>query len=267
MDILEKIVANKKQEVAEAKNAVGMDKIKTIAAATPPCRGFRSALEKSGTGIIAEFKRHSPSKGWIFEDADPAEVVAGYEAAGAAACSVLTDRDFFKARCGDFAAARQAAALPLLRKEFIVDEFQVYETKAMQADAILLIASVLDRETCARFAKIAREIGLDTILEIHDASELAYVDDNISILGINNRHLGSFHTDVENSFDLAEQMNEIAGKLSCPPLLISESGIKDMQTIIRLREAGFRGFLIGETFMKTHKPSEKLKEFLNDRPQ
>lgn len=265
MDILDKIVENKRREVAEAKLLRPLSELRAEIRDMEPCRGFRRALEASQTGIIAEFKRHSPSAGWINRDARPETVVPAYAAAGAACCSVLTDGEFFKGSVADFAAARAAAALPLLRKDFIIDEHQVYETRAMGADAMLLIASELEREQCAELAALARELGLDTILEVHGEGELAYLGPDISIMGVNNRHLGSFKTDVSHSFVLAEQMRKAAeAEPGDKPLLISESGIKAPSDVLRLREAGFRGFLIGGNFMKCADPAAALGEFINE---
>lgn len=264
MDILESIIEHKRLELKQQQTIVSLEEIKDQAMKVPQCRGFRQALEVSTTGIIAEFKRCSPSKGPIFEEADPAEVVTGYQQAGAAACSVLTERAFFKAHAGDFKSARMAATLPLLRKDFIIDEYQVYETKAMGADAILLITAILKPSLVVRLSALAKELGLDTILEVHKKEELACINENIDIVGINNRNLGSFHTDVQNSFFLASQAKNAAKKFHTPPLLIAESGISDYATVKKLRSTGFRGFLIGELFMKDHTPKETLSKFLSE---
>jgi len=265
MDILEEIISLKKQAVNAQKRCDDIKSIMSQAADSAPCKGFRHALEMSRSGIIAEFKRHSPSKGAIFEDADPAEVVNAYAKAGAAACSVLTERAFFKAQADDFKVARRAAALPLLRKDFILDEYQVYETKAMGADAILLITAILRPSQIRDYAALAKELGLDTILEVHKKEELACVTDDIDIIGINNRNLGSFHTSVQNSFLLAGYARNTAKIFHKPPLLISESGIENLQTVKQLRKAGFKGFLIGERFMKSRQPGESLEAFLAEK--
>ncbi len=266
MDILENIVDYKKQELLHKQSIVPIEDLKAQAEAGKPGRGFRKALENSKYGIIAEFKRFSPSKGEIFANADPAVVVSGYQEAGAACCSVLTERAFFRAQPDDFKQARAAASLPLLRKDFTLSEYHVYETKAMDADAILLIASVLRPADARDLAKLAKELGLDTILEIHKKEELAVLNEYIDIVGINNRNLGSFVTSTQNSLTMIEPLKRAVKNFykQDPPLLISESGITDLNTVKELQKAGYQGFLIGERFMKTHKPAESLTAFLNE---
>lgn len=263
-DILQDIIANKRREVARQKEAVRLQTLLGLAGERleRPTRSMRDALEASPSGIIAEFKRKSPSKGWLFPEANVAEVVPTYEQNGASACSVLTDTSFFGGSLRDLCQARSCVNLPLLRKDFIIDAYQVYQARVMGADAILLIAACLTPDKCLELAELAHTLNLEVLLEIHSESELEFVNPCIDMLGVNNRNLGTFHTDVENSFRLADAMQARSGRNGRQPLLISESGISDPQTVCRLREAGFRGFLIGETFMKTGRPGETLSDFI-----
>ena len=178
-----------------------------------------------------------------------------YEAAGASALSILTDEKYFGGSLKDIRSARPHVQLPILRKDFIIDEYQLYQARIVGADAILLIAAALKKEQCKALALKAHELELEVLLEIHNEQELEYIDENIDMVGVNNRNLGSFHTEVENSFRLAEKLPE-------EMLRISESGISSPETVKQLRAAGFRGFLIGENFMKTPAPGEALKEFI-----
>jgi indole-3-glycerol phosphate synthase len=261
MDILDTITANRRKEVAQQKEAVPLDKLNTQSFEHPVC-SMREALVNSSSGIIAEFKRKSPSKGWIFPDAKVDEVVPAYESGGASACSVLTDMVFFGGSLDDICRARELVRLPLLRKDFMVDEYQIYEARAMGADAILLIASVLTSAECLQFARKTHELGMEVLLEIHREDELNCLNPYIDMLGVNNRNLGTFETSVENSFRLLEQIKREIGENADAPLLVSESGLSDIQTVLKLREVGFRGFLIGEMFMKTPNPGRTLNDFI-----
>lgn len=254
-DILSEIIANKRFEVDIQKQAISIKQLEEGLHELPPTRSMRQALAHSPTGIIAEFKRRSPSKGWIKEEARPEEIVPEYAAAGAAALSILTDEKFFGGSLRDIRTARPLVNLPILRKDFIIDEYQLYQARIVGADAVLLIAAALKQDRCRELAAKAHELGLEVLLEIHRADELPYISEEIDMVGINNRNLGTFHTDVENSFQLA-------GQLPKETLLISESGISNPETVKRLHRAGFRGFLIGETFMRTLSPGHTLKEFI-----
>jgi indole-3-glycerol phosphate synthase len=271
MDILETIIANKRKEVASQKEALPLDTLLNLNVQQferPVC-SMREALANSSSGIIAEFKRKSPSKGWIYPDAKVEEIVPAYEAGGASACSVLTDTLFFGGDFSDFTRARELVHLPLLRKDFMVDEYQIYQARAMGADAILLIASALTPDECLQFARKAHELNMDVLLEIHTENELRCLNPCIDMLGVNNRNLGTFDTTVKNSFRLLEQIKrEICGtgRAACrvsTPLLVSESGISDVSTIRELRSAGFRGFLIGEMLMKTSNPGKTLNDLIS----
>jgi indole-3-glycerol phosphate synthase len=271
MDILETIVANKRREVADQKAAVSLEMLLAMGATrmSRPVNSMRRALEHSPSGIIAEFKRRSPSKGWLHAGARVEEVVPAYERSGAAACSILTDGDFFGGSLGDLQRVRTQVRLPLLRKDFVIDEYQLFQARVMGADAVLLIAAALTRRECLQLARTAHALELEVLLEIHHERELAFLHPEIDMLGVNNRNLGTFHTAVENSFRLMERIRAEAGT-GPSPLPVSESGLSEAATVARLREAGFRGFLIGETFMKTGRPGEALAAFIaqmNPQPE
>lgn len=257
-DILETIVANKRKEVARQKQAVNLQTLVALGGdrLERPTFSMRHSLASSATGIIAEFKRKSPSKGWLHPGARVQDVLPFYAEGGASACSILTDGDFFGGSLSDLQQARRLVNIPLLRKDFIVDPYQLYQARVMGADAVLLIAACLSKEECAQLAATAHSLQLEVLLEVHSAEELDYVNADIDMLGVNNRHLGTFDTDVKHSFTLIDQLKGYA------PLLVSESGISQAETVKQLRAAGFRGFLIGETFMKTAQPGETLRNFI-----
>ena len=222
-----------------------------------PKPSLREALLQSETGIIAEFKRKSPSKGWIKEDGRADIIPLSYQQNGAAAISILTDEHYFGGHDDFIRAARQSGVtIPILYKNFVVDEFQLYEAALCGASAVLLIAACLTIERCAELMHIAHSLGLEVLLEMHDEAELKYAELQPDLCGINNRNLGSFVTDVQNSFRLAELLPKDAVK-------VSESGISNPDTVRALRQAGFRGFLIGENFMKTPDPGLALQQFVS----
>ncbi len=253
-DILTEIIAHKRVEIAIQETAVPRMHLEKMLDDIHPCIRMSHALRTSSTGIIAEFKRRSPSKGWLHPDADAA-LTAGYEQAGAAALSILTDEKFFGGNLGDIRKARELTRLPILRKDFIISPYQLLQAKLVGADAVLLIAAVLTPAECRELARLAHELKLEVLLEIHDESELEHLNDDIDLLGVNNRHLGTFHTDTIRSFLLAERL---------PSHLpwVSESGIAHPETLRQLRKAGYQGFLIGETFMKTPQPHTTLANFI-----
>lgn len=280
MDILSEITDHKRIEVELQKQAVSpeqlREQVRDLMENSPaPRRSMKRALASSPAGIIAEFKRRSPSKGWIYETAKADEIPAAYEAAGASAISILTDAKFFGGSLRDIRTARPLVDIPILRKDFIIDEYQLLQARIAGADAVLLIAACLTQEECADLTARAHALGLEVLLEIHSPRELAYISKDVDMVGVNNRNLGTFVTDVENSFRIAGQLRQaIADARNVPdaqdssdtprnlPLLVSESGISHPETICRLRTAGFRGFLIGETFMKTPQPGDALKGFI-----
>lgn len=260
-DILDEIVAAKRIEVADQMKVVPsrelFHKAEELLANGITRHSMRAALAASPSGIIAEFKRKSPSKGWIHEDAEVDKVVVDYEMNGASALSILTDEQFFGGQMRFISRVRGSVNIPILRKDFIIDEYQLYQSRMIGADAVLLIAACLTPEQCRMLALKAHELELETLLEIHSKAELAYVTDDIDMVGVNNRNLGTFHTDVQNSFRLASLLPN-------DKLLVSESGISDTFTLQRLRKVGFRGFLIGETFMKTPDPGAALRELISN---
>lgn len=227
------------------------------------------ALRKSKSGIIAEFKRKSPSKGWIHADIEPEQVVPLYAQYGATAASVLTNEEYFGGKAEFIARLRSivAPAFPLLRKEFIVSPFQVYEAKFLGADAILLIAADLTPAEYSELLQLAHSLNLEVLLEVHAPEELDYLKSGVpDMLGVNNRSLGTFHTDVQHSFEIAAAMQLAVAQLNLSaeesPVLVSESGISNPETVKALRKVGFRGFLIGECFMKEANPGEALSHFI-----
>lgn len=257
-DILREIIAHKRFEVDIRKKDCSLDQLRdNVSNVTYTPVSMKNALKQSQSGIIAEFKRKSPSKGWIKEEADVSVIVPGYEHAGATALSILTDEVFFGGSLKDLSAARPLVNIPILRKDFIINEYQLYQARIVGADAVLLIAAALKPEECNLLALKAHELGLEVLLEIHEESELVYVNEHIDMVGVNNRNLGSFHTDIRNSFRLADQLPH-------DTVLVSESGIKDAKTIVDLREKGYRGFLIGENFMKTDNPSLSLRSLISE---
>lgn len=260
-DILEEIVAHKRKELKELKGILPLHDLREkveeyLANDKRQTLSMRHSLAESDSGIIAEFKRRSPSKGWIKEDGEPTVIPPSYAENGAAALSILTDEKFFGGKLKFIQQARPLVPrTPILRKDFIIDEYQLLQARLIGADAVLLIATCLSKQECKELARKAHALGLETLLEVHSEPELEYVGDNIDMVGVNNRNLGTFHTDVQNSYRLANLLPK-------DYLLVSESGISNPLTVRELRQAGFRGFLIGETFMKTPNPGLSLKEFI-----
>jgi len=255
-DILSEIIENKRFEVDLQKRSISLEDIQDKVTDTQPGYSMRKALETSASGIIAEFKRRSPSKGWIKQEAKIEDIVPAYKQAGASALSILTDEKFFGGSLMDLRNARPLVDIPILRKDFIIDEYQLYQAKIVGADAVLLIAAALSEEKCVELTGIAHQLGLEVLLEIHSESELVYITPEIDMVGINNRNLGTFYTTVDNSFRLAELLPKNT-------LLVSESGISNPEIVKQLRNHGFRGFLIGETFMKTECPGDTLHSFID----
>ena len=258
MTILDKIVERKKQEVAEAKSKVSLEELIQYPLFERTCFSLKeSVLHPDRTGIIAEYKRASPSKGLINGHSTVEEVVLGYQNAGTSAISVLTDTDFFQGTLADLTQARAVLTIPLLRKEFIVDKYQIAEAKAYGADIILLIAACLTPEEIEDFSNYAKSLGLNILLEVHNEEELVQnIFPNIDAIGVNNRNLKDFSVSLEHSYDL---VNKIPNNY----IKVSESGISNPETIKDLKERGFNSFLIGENFMKTDDPAQAIKEFVN----
>lgn len=256
MNILETIIEYKKTEVERNKSKVSehsLEKSRFFPRKTLSLKEY--LLDETKTGIVAEFKRRSPSKGIINDQADVLEVTAAYADQGASALSILTDEYFFGGKNDDILAAR-INQLPILRKDFTIDTYQVVEAKAIGADAILLIAACLSPQEVRRLAAFANGLRLEVLLEIHNQAELDHICDEVDIVGINNRDLKTFSVDINRSIELSEHIPK--GKI-----IIAESGISDVHTILRLKEFGFKGFLIGENFMKESDPAIAFASFVN----
>lgn len=256
MNILEKIVAQKRLEVAAQKEKVPVNLLldaEFFAGECYPLVGF--IKDPTRSGIIAEFKRRSPSKDWINKNANAERVTRGYASFGASALSVLTDLTFFGGTLDDMEKARMNE-IPVLRKDFIIDEYQILEAKAHGADVILLIAACLTKSEVSGFSRMAKNLGLNVLLEIHEERELEVMTGDVDAVGINNRNLKTFEVDIENSIRLAHQLPSVCK--------ISESGIDKPETIQVLKAEGFDGFLMGERFMREKIPAFAFKQFLKE---
>lgn len=264
MDILTEIISSKSKRLAAAKDATPPDRLREEAtevrrSATP--HAFLHALSQdSRVNIIAEFKRRSPSKGTIRANADPAIIASAYERGGAAAISVLTEEDYFGGSLDDLATARQTTTLPLLRKDFIFDEYQVHEAAAAGADAVLLIVAALSDDQLTSLRAVAEdELDLDALVEVHTSAELKRaLAAGARLIGVNNRDLRTFHVSLDISLQLAREA-------SADVLLISESGLKSRTDLLQLQAAGFKGFLIGESLMRAEEPANALQALLEDQ--
>lgn len=257
-NILDKIIANKRTEISKQNQKQSISDIQkqiNEKKETLLKSRFKENIVSSSTGIIAEFKRKSPSRGWIFENAKIENVIPIYSENGASAISVLTDYDFFGGTLEDLKMAGNLTNTPLLRKDFVIDEYQLYHAKLYGASAILLIAAALTIDKTKQLSAKAKELGLDILLEIHNEKELGHINDMVDVVGVNNRDLTTFITNVQISFDLVDKIPDEFVK-------ISESGISQPQTVIDLQKAGYKGFLMGENFMKTDNPGQALKDFI-----
>ena len=259
MTILDKIIESKKEEVAHQKKVVDLEMLKEIPDFNRDCISLTaSLLKEQSSGIIAEFKQKSPSKGLINSTAKIREITKAYTDAGAAGLSVLTESKFFGGSQANLVKARETNPdIPILRKDFMIDLYQVVEAKAYGADVILLIAACLEKEQAEILARQAKNLGMEVLMEVHNADELEKLNDFVDIVGVNNRNLKTFEVDVETSVALAKLIPNHFVK-------ISESGLKDVKTISYLKENGFKGFLIGETFMKSDNPGEACKKLINE---
>jgi indole-3-glycerol phosphate synthase len=255
--ILERIVAAKRAEIADAQRAVPLGKLKATHA--PAVRDFVAALRAKRPAVIAEIKKASPSRGVLREDFHPAAIARTYEKAGAACLSVLTDRDFFKGSAADLQAARSACSLPVLRKDFVVDPYQVHESRAMGADCILLIAACLTTGQMQELEGLAHGAGMAVLVEVHDAEELERaLKLRTPLLGINNRDLKTFQTKLETTLGL---LPRVPGDR----LVVTESGILAAEDVARMRSAGVEAFLVGEAFMRAPDPGEALQGLFGAR--
>lgn len=259
MDVLTQIIGRKRERVAAAKERVLVDQLRHEVRGKAKPHALRDALRLDAINVIAEFKRRSPSKGPIRADANLIEVVKSYEAGGAAAISVLTEEDYFTGSLDDLRQVKAAVDLPALRKDFVFEEYQVYESAAAGADAILLIVAALDDEALLSLRRLAEdELGMDALVEVHTGEEMKRaVNCGARIIGVNNRDLRTFEVTLETSFSLAREA-------PADVLLISESGLHSSNDLRRLRAAGFHGFLIGETLMRADDPAQALRRFTND---
>ena len=256
MSILDEIVAHKKKEITERKALYPVKLLEQqIYFETPVVSLRKYLLRPDKSGIIAEFKRKSPSKGLINGYAEVEKVSIGYMQAGASALSVLTDEHFFGGKNSDLTEARKFNFCPVLRKDFVIDEYQIIEAKSIGADAVLLIAECLEKRQLQELARFARSLGLEVLMEIHSVEQLAKCNDAVTIVGVNNRNLKDFSVSIQTSIELAKAIPAEFTK-------ISESGINDPAAIVELKEHGFAGFLIGEHFMKRANPARACHQFV-----
>lgn len=259
MNILDRIIEHKQKEVAGNKRLFPVKLLEqSIFFSSPAISLKKFVQQKDKTGIIAEFKRKSPSKGIINDTASIGETTTGYVQAGASALSILTDKHFFGGSNEDLKSVRNSISSPLLRKDFTIDEYQVIEAKSIGADAILLIAAVLTPEQCRSLSTFAHSFGLEVLLEVHDEEELKKnISSEADLIGVNNRNLKTFEVSIDTSKRLADLIPKTA-------VSVSESGISSPETIIELRRYGFEGFLIGENFMKHKRPEVEAKIFMDE---
>mgnify|MGYP001597087556 CR=1 FL=1 len=256
-DILQRILATKREEVAAARQATPLAEVELRARAAPPPRDFvgaiRAKLAAGKPAVIAEVKRASPSRGLLREHFDPAAIAQSYEAAGAACLSVLTDREYFQGAAEHLVAARAACALPVLRKDFIVDPYQVFEARALGADCVLLIAAALDQEPMRALERTAADLGMAVLVEVHDAAELGVALTLATpLIGINNRDLRTFETRLDTTIGLLPRIPH--GRV-----VVTESGITSPEDVHRMQRAGVGAFLVGEAFMRAADPGLALK--------
>ena len=254
MNILDKIIATKKQEIAASQKLKSFSELKDSEFFGRKTFSLKQNL-KNKSGIIAEFKRKSPSKGIINGHSEIKNVVRSYENNGASAISILTDQEYFGGSSADILAVRNSVEIPILRKDFMVDEFQFYEAKAMGADVVLLIAACLSPAQVHEFTELSHQLGLEVLLEIHTEKELRHFNPNIDLVGINNRNLKNFEVDLQHSVDLKNLLPENV-------LSVAESGIYSKEDFTFLKEKGFDGFLMGEYFMKNENPGDAFAEFV-----
>ena len=261
MNILDKIVQEKRKEVAKRKELYPTALLeKSLFFENNSVSTKEYILRDDKFGIIAEFKRKSPSKGMINEYADIEKVSIGYMQAGASALSVLTDEKFFGGSSKDLTTARKFNFCPILRKDFIVDEYQIIEAKSIGADAILLIAAVLSPNEVEKLAQFAKSLKLETLLELHDEEELQHINQHVDLVGVNNRNLKDFSVDINKSIEMAKNIPDDFVK-------VAESGISNIETIAKFRENGFKGFLMGERFMQSSRPEIACKNFIAELKQ
>jgi indole-3-glycerol phosphate synthase len=257
MNILDRIVFDKRKEVSLRKSLIPVKQLEQSVLFDRPENSLANALRNSTSGIIAEHKRRSPSKSEINQDLNVQDIATGYENAGVCGMSVLTDAKYFGGSLDDLLLARASTKFPLLRKEFIIDEYQLLEAKAYGADVILLIAAILTREEIKSLSEFAKSLQLNVLLEVHDEEELQKsIMPSLDMLGVNNRNLKTFEVSLNTSKSLSDLIPNDFVK-------VSESGISSIEAIKDLKDYGYQGFLIGENFMKTSNPGESAKDFIN----
>lgn len=261
-DILQKIIKRKLEEIGERRSRLALDDLRGEIDTAPPLRDFVGALQAKHAagqaGVIAEIKKASPSKGVLRADFDPAAIAASYERGGAACLSVLTDIDFFQGSDAYLQQARAACSLPVLRKDFIVDLYQVYEARVMGADCILLIVAALDDARLRDLSALATELQMDVLVEVHDADELSHaLRLDLPLIGINNRNLRTFETSLDTTLSLLAQ-------IPADRIVVTESGIHKRADVALMREHGVQTFLVGEAFMRADDPGSKLHQLFLD---
>lgn len=256
MTILDQIITRKKQEVSYSKSAVPLEQLKDSGFFGRETYSLKQTL-KSKSGIIAEFKRKSPSKGVISENADILDVTKSYKTYGASGISILTDSEFFGGKFDDILKVRNEITIPILRKDFMIDEYQFYEAKSIGSDVVLLIAACLSVSQVQEFTDLAQGLGLEVLLEIHTDDELAHYNENVDLVGINNRNLKDFKVDLQHSVNLKNLLPQNT-------LSVAESGIYSVEDFRFLKKEGFDGFLMGEYFMKSENPGEAFDKFINE---
>lgn len=256
--VLKKIIARKHEEVAERSQQKSIADLTELLKQQPPSRGFVSAMEAKlaagDSAVIAEIKKASPSKGVMRDPFIPVDIAKSYEAAGAACLSILTDVDFFQGADEYLVAGREAVSLPVIRKDFMVDEYQIYEARALGADCVLLIVAALEAQQLADLNNLAQELGMDVLVEVHDAQELSLALELPNrLIGINNRNLHTFDTTLDTTFELLDSIGD-------ERIVVTESGIHTPADVQAMRQHGVNSFLVGEAFMRAEDPGSRLKE-------
>ena len=256
MKILDKIIHDKKIEIKTLSDIVPVSDLEKQKDFTKKCKSLKESIKKSKSGIICEFKRKSPSNGNINYTSNISDVIKGYEKAGAVGVSILTNQKYFDGSISDINDVKTSIEIPILRKEFVISEYQIIEAKSIGSDSILLIASILSKEQIKNYSSLAKSLGLEVLLEIHSIDELNEVSKyDIDIIGVNNRNLDTLEIDIKNSIEI---FKKIPGEF----IKISESGISKVESIVKLNKVGYDGFLIGENFMKSSKPEESAYNFI-----
>lgn len=258
MNILDKIISYKHKEVFIDRDNTPIKKLEKSEFFERKCFSLKKIIKESNLGIISEFKRKSPSKGWFNSNINILSVVKDYESAGSSGISILTDKKFFYAEQNDLSIVRKNISIPILKKDFIIDLYQIFSAKSMGADVILLISEILSKKMINEFAKQAKNLGMEVIMELHSENEIDKINDNIDIIGINNRNLKTFEVNIESSIKLFSKIPDNFIK-------ISESGISKPEDVIFLKNnIGFKGFLIGEIFMNSNNPGYSCKKFIKN---